>query len=260
MLIIANNITSRNPEVAQAMKNLDAGYLKELAQRCLKAGADALEINLQHKHDSPAIIQFAVKAIQSVVSIPICLSTNSSETLEAGLKSSKNEVIVNYIAHEEARLQKMLPLAAKYKAQVILFLAAVNPVVQVEEAIRLASILVGACNDSGITNDRIIIDPGLVHITSLEGQHRVQFFRELFPVLVENFEPAVRTTCWAENASTGLPKKLRSAITGVQLAMLAGVGLSSAFLDVLQSETMRTVRLIKIMNGELIYSNRDAEL
>ena len=47
MLIIANNITSRNPEVAQAMKNLDAGYLKELAQRCLKAGADVLEINLQ---------------------------------------------------------------------------------------------------------------------------------------------------------------------------------------------------------------------
>lgn len=260
MLIIANNISSRDTKVAQAMKNRDAAYLQDLAQRCLKAGANVIEVNLQHKYDTPDTVQFAVQAIQGAVNIPLCLSTNNPETLSEGLKTCKNEAIVNYIAHEETRLQKMLPLAARYKAQVVLFLAAINPAVQAEEAFRLASILVGASNEAGITNDRILIDPGVVHITSLEGQRRVQLFRELLPELAENFEPAIRTTCWVENASTGLPKKLRPAINSIHLAMLAGLGLSSAFVDVLQPETMRTVRLIKIMNGELVYSHRDAEL
>ncbi len=260
MLIIANNITSRDAKVAQAMKNGDAAYLQDLAQRCSKAGANVIEVNLQQKHDSPDIVQFAVQAIRKTVDVPICLSTNNPETLEAGLKKCKGEAIVNYIAHEEVRLQKMLPLAAKYKARVVLFLAAVNPAIQAEEAFRLASMLVGASNEAGITNDRILIDPGVVHVTTLEGQSRVKYFRELLPELAENFEPAVGTTCWVENASSGLPKKLRPAITSIHLAMLAGLGLSSAFLDVLQPETMRAVRLIKIMNGELIYSHREAEL
>lgn len=260
MLIIANNITSRDNKVALAMKNRDTSYLQDLAKRCSKAGADVIEVNLQHIYDRPEVIQFAVQAIQGAVNIPLCLSTNNPETLEAGLKICKNETIVNYIAQEEGRLGKMLPLAAKYKSQVVLFLAAINPAIQAEEAFRLASILVGACNEAGVTNERVFIDPGVLHITSLEGQSRVQFFRELFPELAENFEPAIRTTCWVENASTGLPKKLRPAITSIHLAMLAGLGLSSAFLDVLQPETMRSVRLIKIMNGELIYSHREADL
>lgn len=260
MLIIANNITSRDTKVAQAMKNGDSAYLQDLAQRCVKAGADAIDLNLQHKHDRPEIMKSIVQAVQRVVSCPVCLSTNSPESLEEGFKASKNEVIVNYIAHEETRLQKMLPLAARYKSRVVLFLAAVNPAVQAEEAFRLASILVGASNEAGITNDRIFIDPGAVHITSLEGQRRIQLCRELFPVLAESFEPAVRTTCWVENSASGLPKKLRPAISSIHLAMLAGLGLSSAFLNVLQPETMRTVRLIKIMNGEMVYSHRDAEL
>lgn len=260
MLVIANNITSRNATVAQALKNQDTGYLQDLAQRCLKAGANVLEINLQHKHDRPEILQFAVQAIQNVVKAPLCLSTHNPETLEAGLQSCRNEAMVNYIAPEESRIEKMLPLAANYKAQVILFLAALNPAIQAEEAFRLASVLVGASNEAGIANDRIFIDPGVLHITTLEGQSRLQFFRELLPELAENFEPGLRTTCWVENASAGLPRKLRPAITSVHLAMLAGLGISSAFLDVLQPETMRTVRLIKIMRGELIYSHREVEL
>lgn len=260
MLIIASNITSRSTKVAQALKNKDLAYIQDLARQCSKTGADSIEINLQNKLDRPEIMDFAVQAVQKAVNLPLCLSTGSSETLEAGLKRSKNGVIFNYIAHDEERLQKMLPLAAKYKAQVILFLAAVNPAVQAEEAFRLASVLVGACNESGITNDRILIDPGIVHITSLEGQHRIQFFFDLFPAMAEAFEPAVRTVCWIENASSGLPRKLRPAIDSVQIAMLAGLGLSAAFLDVLRPENMRTVRLIKIMGGELVYSDRDAEL
>ncbi len=47
---------------------------------------------------------------------------------------------------------------------------------------------------------------------------------------------------------------------GHRLAMLAAVGLSSAFVDALHRETMRTVRLIRILRDDAIYSDRDIEL
>jgi len=41
--------------------------------------------------------------------------------------------------------------------------------------------------------------------------------------------------------------------------MLAGLGLSSAFVDVFAKETMRTIPLPRILRNEVIYSDRDME-
>jgi hypothetical protein len=43
------------------------------------------------------------------------------------------------------------------------------------------------------------------------------------------------------------------------LAMLAGAGLSSAFVDALGKETMRAVRLIRVFRNEVIYSDGEIE-
>jgi hypothetical protein len=41
--------------------------------------------------------------------------------------------------------------------------------------------------------------------------------------------------------------------------MLASAGLSSVFLDVLQRENMRTLRLLRIFNNEVVYSDSEVE-
>jgi hypothetical protein len=41
--------------------------------------------------------------------------------------------------------------------------------------------------------------------------------------------------------------------------MFAGLGLSSAFVDVLSKETMRTISLIKVFRNQRIYSDGDFE-
>jgi len=41
--------------------------------------------------------------------------------------------------------------------------------------------------------------------------------------------------------------------------MLVGVGLSSAFVDILSRDIMRTIRMIRILKNEVIYSDRDVE-
>jgi cobalamin-dependent methionine synthase I len=91
------------------------------------------------------------------------------------------------------------------------------------------------------------------------GQSYTKNLLELLPALSEAFDPPVRTTCWINNVSAGAPRRLRPVINNTFLAMLAGVGLSSAFVDVLDRETMRTIRLIKIIKDQAIYSDHDVE-
>ena len=62
------------------------------------------------------------------------------------------------------------------------------------------------------------------------------------------------------NASVGAPERLRPVIETALLPMLAGLGLSSVFMDVLQRENMRTLRLVKIFNNETIYAEGDIVL
>jgi hypothetical protein len=41
--------------------------------------------------------------------------------------------------------------------------------------------------------------------------------------------------------------------------MLAGVGLSSVFLDVLRKNNRQALRLIKVFNNEVVYSDSELE-
>jgi 5-methyltetrahydrofolate corrinoid/iron sulfur protein methyltransferase len=120
-------------------------------------------------------------------------------------------------------------------------------------------VLAGAANESGIANGNIYLDPGVLHVTSDLGQRYSRTLLELLPALAETFDPPVKTTCWINNASAGAPRRLRPAINNTFLSMLGGVGLSSAFVDVLNKDIMRTIRLIKMLKDEAIYSDREVE-
>jgi len=275
MLAIASNITTRNRKIAEALrprpaesisqragdriKEERAEFLRRLARQCVAAGADILDINLQQRYDKPEVMEFVIEGVQEVVSCQLCLSSNSADTLEAGLRACQRPPIVNYVSLDRKRLEQALPLAARYSAEVILLTADPAPPRDVEDTLKSAAVLVGTANESGIPNDRIIIDPGVLHVTHETGQRHAKTLLELLPALTDAFEPPVRTTCWINNVSAGAPRRLRPAINNTFLTMLAGLGLSSAFVDVFAKETMRTIRLLRILRNEVIYSDRDIE-
>ena len=276
MLAIANNITSRNKKVAEALKLQPAesisqkaadkiqkqriDFLCELASDCIEAGADILDINLQQRYDEPEIMKFAVEAVQGAVDCQLCLSSNRAATLEAGLRACKHPPIVNYVSLDKEKLAEILPLIARYKSEVILAVSGPTALNSTEDILKSAAVLVAAANESGISNKRIIMDPGVLHVTSDAGQRHAKTLLELLPAFSEIFDPPIRTTSWINNVSAGAPRRLRPAINNTFLAILAGVGLSSAFVDALNRETMRTVRLIRIFRDDAIYSDRDVEL
>jgi cobalamin-dependent methionine synthase I len=275
MLAIANNLTTRNRKVAEALKPRTAesispkaaekyrkertDFIQNLAEQCVKAGADILEINLQQHYDEPEIMKFAVETVQKVTDLQLCLSSRNAETLKAGLRACHRPPVVNYISLSKERLEETLPIAARYGAEVVLLIADPTAPNSLDDILKSAVVLAGAANESGIPNNNIHLDPGVLHVTSDLGQRYSRTLLELLPALAETFDPPVKTTCWINNASAGAPRRLRPAINNTFLAMLGGVGLSSAFVDVLNKDIMRTIRLIKMLKDETIYSDREVE-
>ena len=276
MLAIANNITTRNRGVAEVLRVRSGesisqkvadrihkervDFLQNLASDCVKSGAEILDINLQQRYDEPTVMKFAVETVQGAVDCQLCLSSNRVDTLEAGLQACKRPPIVNYVSIDKQKLEEILPLVVRHKAEVILNVIGSTALNSSEDILKSAAVLVGAANESGISNNRIIIDPGALHVTTDVGQRHAKTLLELLPALSEVFDPPVRTTSWIANISAGAPRRLRPAINNTFLAMLAGVGLYSAFVDALNRETMRTVRLIRIFRDDVIYTDRDVEL
>ncbi|MBI4303699.1 MAG: dihydropteroate synthase [Chloroflexi bacterium] len=267
MLSIASNISTRELRVQRIFQRLKAGYwnlggepsrmLKELATQCVDAGADAIEINTQQHYDHPEAIEAAIKLVQQVTDRKLCLSTNNVETLKAGLKACKGFPIINYLSVDIARLRETLPLAANCGAEVVLLVS--DPVApsDAREMLQKAAILIGAANEMGIPSDRILVDPGLIHITSDVGQRHFAEVLEFLRALPDTFEPPVRSTCWIANTSAGAPRRLRPVIETTALSMLAGLQLSSVFLNVLGRENRRTLHLLKAFNNETIYAESD---
>jgi len=118
MLVVASNITTRDPKIEKILRKVDLkatrNEIQELACRCAAAGADVLDLNVQQHHDRPDVMAFLVGAAQEVTDRRLCLSTGNAVTLEAGLKSCDRPPWVNYVSIDQARLQDMLPLVAEY--------------------------------------------------------------------------------------------------------------------------------------------------
>jgi cobalamin-dependent methionine synthase I len=265
MLIIANNITTRNPKVARIFRQETSGCekagpeayadLQDLALSCVKAGADVLEINLQQHLDVPGMMEFAIKAVQQVTQKQLCLSTRNASSLEAGLKLCECSPIINYITLDINSLKNILPHVAKYKSELILLISDPARPADAREMLEKAAVLVGAAGGEGISPDRIFLDPGIFHITTEQGQKHLVDVINFLRAIPEAFDPPIRTTCWLSNSSAGAPARLRPFIETALLACLSSVGLTSVFFDVLRRDNIRTAHLLKIFNNEEVYAD-----
>ncbi|MCL5256507.1 MAG: dihydropteroate synthase [Chloroflexi bacterium] len=256
MFIIADNITFKHKHIGEALREERTDIIQDLAQRCAQAGAQALEINIgPGKAGNSEMLVKAVRAVQEVVDLQLCLSTADPEAMESGIRACKRPPVINYFAAETDRLERILPLAAKYNCEIIALVAGNVVPIDAEQSMMLASVLVGAANQAGIPNDRLLLDPGVMHIGAELGQRHTAAVIEVIRAIPSTFDPPVRTVCWLGNVSSTSPEGLRPVIDSAFLAMLAGAGVSAVFMDVLDTELRRPVQLIKAFQNEIVYAD-----
>lgn len=267
MLIVSDNLNVAHRHVAKALADRDAGSIREIAHSVALAGADVIDVNVGGiTTGSEEAIVWLVDQIQAVApNLQLSLDALSAEAIIAGAERTARAPILNAYYVQSARPDEVsatfFPYAAEKGLELIVpAIGAGGPPLDPDERAGRAQELVNRALAAGIAPERLYVDPVVVHLGSGNGQEHAAAVLETMKLLTTIFDPPVKTIAGVEYLSQGAPTQLRSAINRTYLAMLSALGLSAAFVDVMDSATMRDIRLIKALRNESLYSVSDAEL
>ena len=208
----------------QALRENDMNYVLEQAVSQVEAGAQILDVNVGAPGvDEPALMEQVVKALQSVVSLPLQLDSSHAEALERGLRVYNGKPIVNSVNGEPEVLEKILPLCKKYGAAVVglaIDKRGIQP--KAEDRVAVARRIKEAALAAGIPQEDIYID--CLTLTASAQQQDVLATVEALARCKK--ELGVRTILGVSNISFGLPCRPYLNTTFLTMAMYAGLDLA----------------------------------
>jgi len=213
-------------------------------------GAHMLDVNAGYPMgDEPAMLTEAIRVVQSVVDVPLCVDSSVFEALEAALAVYQGKALVNSVTGEDERLELVLPLVKKYNAAVI-GIANDETGISMDPEIRLsiAEKIVQRAADYGIPPENVVIDP--LALTVAADPLAIQITLETIRLIRQNL--GVNMTCGAGNTSFGLPN--RAPLTASYLAMAMSAGLTSAITDAMNDTIRMGVMASDVMLGHDAYA------
>ena len=233
----------------QALRDGDMNYILEQAVSQAEAGAQILDVNVGAPGvDEPALMEQVVKALQSVVSLPLQLDSSHAEALERGLRVYNGKPIVNSVNGEPEVLEKVLPLCKKYGAAVVglaIDERGIQP--KAEDRVAIARRIKKAALETGIPQEDIYID--CLTLTASAQQEDVLATVQALHTC--KTELGVRTILGVSNISFGLPCRPYLNTTFLTMAMYAGLDL--AIMNPSSEEMMAAVYAYNVL------TNRDKQ-
>ena len=232
---------------------LEAGDFSTVERDALAqvaCGASGLDVNAGVVYNTnpdpnitePPLMRAMIELVQRLVDVPLCIDSSVPGALEAGLSTAVGRPLVNSVTGEEDRLERVLPLIARYNVPVV---AISNDDTGISEdpdvRFAVAKKIVQRAADFGIPAHDIVVDPLVMPIGAMAtaGQQVFALVRRL------RDELGVNTTCGASNVSFGLPQ--RHGINAAFLPMAIGAGMTSAIMNPTRVAEMEAIRAANLL-------------
>ena len=229
----------------QALREGDVDYVLAQGISQAEAGAAVLDVNVGAPGvDEPAMMERVVKALQSVVSLPLQLDSSNPEALARGLRVCNGKPIVNSVNGEQAVLDRLLPLCKKYGAAVVGLTMDEQGIPRTAAGrVAIARRIRDAALDAGIPREDIYID--CLTLTASAQQEDVLATLEALAACKR--ELGVRTVLGVSNISFGLP--CRPYLNAAFLTMAMYAGLDLAIMNPASEEMMGAVYAYGVLSG-----------
>ena len=244
--------------------------VRRLAMEQAAAGAAILDINVGMPGiDEKEKMSELVQLLASVVEAPLCLDSSDPDVLASALRIYPGRALINSISAEKTKLEKLLPIAARYGAMFILLPLDDEgiPKTAMERELIVETVY-GKANEYGYTKDDIIVD-GLVMTVSAD-QKAAKETLDLIRWCSREFH--VNTVIGLSNVSFGLPG--RGLINNAFLAMAIAEGLTAVIAnpssegtvsikmasDVLTGKDQNSTRYIASHNAKIKSTNKQEPL
>ena len=206
MILIGENINIMSSVVGAALKEKNAAAVQAMAKEEAAAGIDVLDINIgPTRKGGGELMAWAVNTVQAVTDKMLSLDTANMDAMEAGLKASKNKILINSVSLQSSRIDRGLELAQKYNADLIGLLWSNEGMPRdANERAMYTVDFVYKANAAGIANERIWIDP-IVSPVSVEI-NQVKACVEFMGMLGE-IAPGCKSVAGISNVSSGMPSR-----------------------------------------------------
>jgi len=238
--IIGERINPTGRKIFQ--EQLRAGDLSRIAidvAQQIAGGAMVLDVNMGVPlADEVELMVQAVKLIQSITDVPLCIDSSVIEALDAGLSTYQGKALVNSVTAEDDRLEAILPLVKRYGAAIIAlpndeFEIPYEPERRLELTRKIVEV---ATKEYGIAIEDIVIDPLAMPI----GADTSLVVKTLETISLIHHELGLNMTLGASNVSFGMPDRVTLGSVFLPVAMREG--LTSAIMDARAPQLVRSVQ------------------
>ncbi|MDC7287722.1 methyltetrahydrofolate cobalamin methyltransferase [Blautia schinkii] len=247
MIIIGEKINGSIPVVAKAIAERDAEFIKQRAKIQAEAGATYIDCCASVEEAVEVeTLKWMIDCIQEVTDLPISVDSPSADVLAEVFSYCKRPGLINSVSMEGDKVDKIFPLIADTKWEVICLLSDDSGIPKcAADRLRVFDKLMEKAKEYGIAPSRMHIDP-LVEMlcTSEDG---IAMNEEVISTIRAQY-PSIHITAAVSNISFNLPVRKLINIGFTVLAMKAG--LDSAILDPTNRDLLGIVFATEALLGQ----------
>jgi 5-methyltetrahydrofolate--homocysteine methyltransferase len=188
----------------------DLSIVEKEAREQVEAGAHVLDVNVGAAGvDEVDLLPKAVRLVMEAVDVPVCIDTPNAKALAAALAVHKElnpdgRPLINSVNGEQASLDRVLPLVAKYDAAVVGLCMDDDGIPNTpERRLEVAQKIVEAAEAQGVSRDNLIIDC----LALTMGSDSKSGWTTLETIRMVKEALGVNITLGASNISFGLPDR-----------------------------------------------------
>jgi 5-methyltetrahydrofolate--homocysteine methyltransferase len=229
----------------QALREENMNYIMEQAIQQQEAGADVLDVNVGLPDlDEPAMMYKVVRAVQSVVDLPVQIDSSNPEAIEAGLRAAAGRAIVNSVNGEKDKMDAILPLVRKYgAAMVALTMDEEGIPTTAEKRVEIAHRIIAEAASYGIPREDILVDCLTLTVSAQQDQ-AMETLRAMRTLRNEGYHLVLGVS----NISFGLPARVHVNRSFLTMAMYCG--LDFAIVNPNQKEIMDAIYAFRVFSCE----------
>ncbi len=229
MIIIGEKINGTRKQVAKAIQDRDAEFIRELARSQVENGATYLDINAGTlPRQEPEDMAWLVENVQEAApEATLCLDSANSSALKAGIEKCAKTPMLNSLSGETFRVDGVLPLACEFQAELIVLALDDKGIPKTSEGrLDIVRKLVEMTRKGGLPDKKLFVDPLVMAIST--GIENGNVTLETCRKILAEF-PNVHLTCGLSNISFGMP--LRPVLNQAFAVLLIQAGMDSAIVN-----------------------------
>lgn len=193
------------PRFKEALRRGDIDYIVNEGLKQQEKGVHILDVNVGLPEiDEDKMLCDSVKALQSVLDLPLQLDSVRASSLEKAMRLYNGKPLINSVNGKKESMEEIIPLVKKYGGVLIALTIDENGIPETAEGrLAIAEKIVIECEKHGIDRKDIIVDPLAMAVSSDKNSGKVT----LESVELIKKKLGVKTSLGVSNISFGLPQR-----------------------------------------------------